>query len=576
MTKIPECLSDLAVEELFKEDMRDYLLDDGVIDDAEKADLLAKYVDGLSYQGGEIDTPEEIDEKIVFYQNQHDIFIEQVKTNLNPSTQLNIFANQSLYSRNDTYFVAQINAKAQRDIGYRSSSSTDNEQLVDFNPKILKRTITSPKGFLDFTKMESPFYHFQDETKLKEFVKEMGLLLKEAQQKTGSLLSLFHNVKLNGDWLRFFVKQLAKFQESPWFHDYFGPDPANNFKGVNLSGQDLSMNERTFANIDLSYADLTGANLAGVNLSYANLAGANLAGVNFSYAQLSGVNLTGADLTGVNFSYAQLSDLFFIGRHLTDDDLHQASFNDGHCADLPNEGFKEIDFSYAVFDNVVLSGLNLDGINFTGAKFQKVELKGVHLENAILVGADLRDASLQYVNLQDAKLMGADLRNVWLEYVDLSGANLTGANLSGADLRNIVNLSGTNKNINNIVNFTGAKLNGAKLVGANLQAGFFHMAELMGADLSGAKLPGVDLSGAKLMSAVLVGANLTGANLQNADFTDAWLKDADLTNAKNADLIGADFIRLDCSPDSLLEAYFPPTHFFDFDPNAILGPDSDD
>ena len=52
---------------------------------------------------------------------------------------------------------------------------------------------------------------------------------------------------------------------------------------------------------NLSWADLTGANLTGANLSWANLTGTNLRS-----AGLSGADLTGANLTGANLSWADL------------------------------------------------------------------------------------------------------------------------------------------------------------------------------------------------------------------------------------------------------------------------------
>ena len=72
---------------------------------------------------------------------------------------------------------------------------------------------------------------------------------------------------------------------------------------------------------NLSYANLTGADLTGADLSYANLTGANLTGadltdVNLTGANLTYINLTGADLTGVNLSYANLTSANLKGAKL--------------------------------------------------------------------------------------------------------------------------------------------------------------------------------------------------------------------------------------------------------------------
>ena len=57
---------------------------------------------------------------------------------------------------------------------------------------------------------------------------------------------------------------------------------------------------------DLSWADLSGANLIGADLSWANLSGANLIGADLSEANLRGADLSGADLRGADLSGANL------------------------------------------------------------------------------------------------------------------------------------------------------------------------------------------------------------------------------------------------------------------------------
>ncbi|EAF1852115.1 pentapeptide repeat-containing protein [Listeria monocytogenes] len=78
-----------------------------------------------------------------------------------------------------------------------------------------------------------------------------------------------------------------------WLRDGYGERA--NLRGANLSYADLSC------------ANLRGANLRGANLSYADLSCANLRVANLSYADLSCANLRGANLRGANLSYADLS-----------------------------------------------------------------------------------------------------------------------------------------------------------------------------------------------------------------------------------------------------------------------------
>ncbi|HCQ0963722.1 TPA: pentapeptide repeat-containing protein [Listeria monocytogenes] len=97
-----------------------------------------------------------------------------------------------------------------------------------------------------------------------------------------------------------------------WLRDGYGERA--NLRGANLSYADLSCANLRGANLrgaNLSYADLScanlrGANLSGADLSYANLRGANLRGANLSYADLSCANLRGANLSYADLSCADL------------------------------------------------------------------------------------------------------------------------------------------------------------------------------------------------------------------------------------------------------------------------------
>ena len=65
---------------------------------------------------------------------------------------------------------------------------------------------------------------------------------------------------------------------------------------------------------NLSWADLSKANLSKANLSWADLSKANLSGANLSWADLSGANLSGANLSDANLSNATIDGcLFYMG-----------------------------------------------------------------------------------------------------------------------------------------------------------------------------------------------------------------------------------------------------------------------
>ena len=88
---------------------------------------------------------------------------------------------------------------------------------------------------------------------------------------------------------------------------------------ANLSWADLSGADLFGAN--LSGADLFGANLSGASLSRANLSRASLSGANLSWADLFGADLSGADLSGANLSGANLSWANLSGASLSRADL---------------------------------------------------------------------------------------------------------------------------------------------------------------------------------------------------------------------------------------------------------------
>ncbi|MBW4646011.1 MAG: pentapeptide repeat-containing protein [Goleter apudmare HA4340-LM2] len=77
-----------------------------------------------------------------------------------------------------------------------------------------------------------------------------------------------------------------------------------NIAGANLCGSDLK--RANLYQVNLSGANLCGANLYGAILSAANLKGANLSDANLEQAILCAANLEGANLSGANLDRANL------------------------------------------------------------------------------------------------------------------------------------------------------------------------------------------------------------------------------------------------------------------------------
>ena len=114
-----------------------------------------------------------------------------------------------------------------------------------------------------------------------------------------------------------------------------------------------------------------------------------------------------------------------------------------------------------------------------GPPHRPFDLFRANLSGQWLVNEDLHNADLTYANLSGADLRGANLYSANLSSANLSGAYLFGANLSGAYL-------------------LGANLSGADLIDANLSGAYLQVAHLSGADLLVAKLSRAKLSGANL------------------------------------------------------------------------------
>ncbi|MCL5024865.1 MAG: pentapeptide repeat-containing protein [Nitrospirae bacterium] len=127
--------------------------------------------------------------------------------------------------------------------------------------------------------------------------------------------------------------------------------------------------------IDLSDAELEGADLSSMNLRNAN----------FSRASMKGASFANSDLSGTTFALADLENALFL-------------------------------FS-------ILEG---------------ADMRGANLQNASLEDANLSGADLSHANLKGAMMAHADCRNIDLVYANLTGANLMGASLESAKVASVV------------------------------------------------------------------------------------------------------------------------------------------
>ena len=192
--------------------------------------------------------------------------------------------------------------------------------------------------------------------------------------------------------------------------------------------------------VDLSKADLSGANLSevflrGANLSKADLSGAKLIEADLSRARLDRANLTRASLRGADLNGADLS-----GAKAIEADLRQA--------DLIETDLRRIRLNGADLRRANLNEANLHAAELVGAKLQRADLRmaspiEADLHRANLEGADLRLAHLIETNLSRANLRKADLRraDLWgaiLSDACLEGARLVSARVTGVDFERAI------------------------------------------------------------------------------------------------------------------------------------------
>jgi hypothetical protein len=169
--------------------------------------------------------------------------------------------------------------------------------------------------------------------------------------------------------------------------------------------------------VDLSNADLSGANLDNASLFTSNLVAAtfdnaSLRNTNLEDGYAPGGSFINADLRGANLYFA-----FFRGG-----DLSGANFS--------NNWLSSVDFESAILQNALFTGSNLSGVD---------------MRNSDLRGADLSFTTLYYVSLNNADLRNANL---------LGAKRKVGTHLTGATWGNTTCADGSNSDDNDGDNFT--------------------------------------------------------------------------------------------------------------------------
>ncbi|MCS6265982.1 MAG: pentapeptide repeat-containing protein [Vampirovibrio sp.] len=183
----------------------------------------------------------------------------------------------------------------------------------------------------------------------------------------------------------------------------------------------------------------------------------------------------------------------------------------------------------------------------------------LHLINLFGSEFNLNNSS----NLVNANLKEANLEKCKLKWSNLTGAILTNANLIEANLKwtNLTNVDLTNSDLTRAnlerTQLTKGNLYGAILKSAQLAKANLTNADLEWADLANADLTEADLTGAKLINASLMRAKLYGVNLTTANLTRAIMTEANLadSNLTQAYLTKSDLTDANLIKTNLTQAY---------------------
>ncbi|MEO5377505.1 MAG: pentapeptide repeat-containing protein [Magnetococcus sp. DMHC-6] len=178
-----------------------------------------------------------------------------------------------------------------------------------------------------------------------------------------------------------------------------------------LMRRDRNIKPREDLRLDLSRADLRGANLIGAHFENtrfeeAHLEGARMENAHFFQADFEGAYLDDADLEGADLRETTFKDAYLIGTLLKNANLMEADLEDAH----------------------------LEGANFTEANLRKTRFWGAHLKGADFMEADLQGASLLNADMEEANLWKANLEGADMRKANLRGARLWGAQLKSANL----------------------------------------------------------------------------------------------------------------------------------------------
>jgi uncharacterized protein YjbI with pentapeptide repeats len=148
--------------------------------------------------------------------------------------------------------------------------------------------------------------------------------------------------------------------------------------------------------LDLSNADMRSYNLCAPHKhKKINLTKANLRGANFSGMKISHVNFEGANIEGANFANTHISSCNF-----RDTQAAQAVFT---RSTLRWSSFNGADLNKSLFNHAALESVGFDFAHMQKVNFDNAILFQVNFYSADLTGYTHKDASINKSNFEGAK-----------------------------------------------------------------------------------------------------------------------------------------------------------------------------
>lgn len=179
---------------------------------------------------------------------------------------------------------------------------------------------------------------------------------------------------------------------------------------------DGSLRGRKFNRLDLSYMDLSGADLQESEIIRSNLEGANLNGVRLSKSTIVASNFKRAKLINAEISEARIDFVDFRNCNARNSDFSRTKIKNTiefRYADLNEANFSNSNIYQVVFRGSKMRNCNFDSAEMISVSFKECDLRGSNFHQAKLH----KESSLKDALLQGCTFEGVSLINTYVQTI---------------------------------------------------------------------------------------------------------------------------------------------------------------